>query len=106
MPGHGHLGNRIVECWCCGRNEPNWARGLCGRCYARWQRRGFQGPGPGPERVPYTERAAGHLGGIPQHDSHEAEPAPGAVTARQMAERLGVSVRTVTRYRAALREAS
>jgi hypothetical protein len=94
-----------AECWCCGR-EGTCARGLCVRCYSRWHGRGFQGPGPGPERVPYAEKAAGLIGGIPQHDSHEAEPPSGALTARQMAERIGVSERTVTRYRAALREAS
>jgi hypothetical protein len=83
-----------IECWCCGHDKPHCARGLCKRCYDRWYHRGFTGPGPGPERVPYAEKA------------REYEHVITSLSARRAAEKLGFSARTVTRYRAALREAS
>jgi hypothetical protein len=94
MPSHNHLGRRVAECWCCGRNEYHWARGLCQRCYCRWYHRDFTGPGPGPERIPYAEKA------------REYEHVITSLSARRAAEKLGISARTVTRYRAALRETS
>lgn len=84
----------LDECWCCGRPGLHQARRLCVRCYSRWQGRGFTGPGPGPEWAPQAERAREHARTITQ------------LPARQAAERLGVSPRTVQRYRAALRNAA
>ena len=85
-----------AECWCCGRERPDdgrhTGRGLCARCYARWQGRGFTGPGPGPEWVPQAERAREYAHIIT------------ALSAAQSARALGVSSRTVTRWRKALRQ--
>lgn len=82
----------IVECWCCGRSASHQGRGLCATCYTRWQQKGFAGPGPGPEFQPQTERARDHAAVIT------------ALPARAAAERIGVSARTIVRWRAALRE--
>jgi Homeodomain-like domain len=91
---------RVTECWCCGRDpraassHSRSARGLCYRCYQRWRYRGFTGPGPGPERLPRAEHA------------REYERVITSLSARRAAEQLGISPRTVVRWRAALREAS
>ena len=90
MNGHAC---RPGECWCCGR-DGLWGRGLCQRCYSRWYYHDFTGPGPGLERIPYAEKA------------REYEHVITTLSARRAAERLGVSARTVVRWRAALREAS
>ena len=90
--------SRVTECWCCGRDPatvyPGWhsARGLCGRCYNRWQQRGFTGPGPGPEFMPAAGRA------------RDYEHVITSLSARLAAQELGVSARTVQRWRRALRE--
>lgn len=81
------------ECWCCGRTEPHHGRGLCRRCHKRWQGRGFTGPGPGPEfrsAAQYAREYAHTITSLP---------------ARDAAAELGVTPRTITRWRAALREA-
>jgi transposase-like protein len=87
------------ECWCCGDVRPVICRKrggpLCTRCYSRWQRKGFSGPGPGPKQKP------------PVADSvQEYQAVITSLTARQAAARLGISDRTVQRWRAVLREAS
>lgn len=84
----------VPECWCCGRGACPCARGLCARCYRRWRYHGFAGPGPGPERVPYAERA------------RDYEHIITTLSAREAAGKLGVHPRTIRRLRAALREAS
>lgn len=85
----------LRECWCCGRqNQVNGGRKLCHRCHDRWRRKGFTGPGPGPEFTPVLVRARDHEDTITRLSSRNA----GAV--------LGVSHRTVVRWRRALREAS
>ena len=44
------------------------------------------------------------VGAMRMHDGREAVPFPGILTARQAAERLGVSTRTIQRYKRELRE--
>lgn len=83
----------IIECWCCGRTKQQRARGLCIRCYNRWHRRGFAPPGPGPEFRPAAERAQEYAQVITTFSAAEA----GRV--------LGISARTVVRWRSALRQA-
>jgi hypothetical protein len=86
-------GAPTIECWCCGLAKPHHARGLCRHCYARWQRRGFTGPGPGPEGAAaiFKARECADILSLP---------------ARVAAERLRVTTRTVERWRALLRAAS
>lgn len=81
------------ECWCCGRERtgPYPHRGLCSRCYKRWYRHGFTGAGPGPEREPIDVRALTHATIITR------------LSAREAAARIGVTRRTVCRWRAILR---
>ena len=94
-PASGLPGTRPpAECWCCGHHRPHKGRGLCSTCYSRWNKQGFTGPGPGPEFQPAAERAAEHAATITR------------LPAREAADRLGVSTRTIVRYRRALREAS
>lgn len=85
----------LPECWCCGREDQrHGGRGLCIRCYERWRRRGFSGPGPGPEFTPRLTRARDHLAVIT------------TMSKRDAAAVLGLSTQTIARYRRALRRAS
>ena len=92
MPRHDH--GPLRECWCCGRSGEHWGRGLCCRCYNRWHARNFAGAGPGPEFAPAVDRAREYAHVIT------------ALPAAQAAQKLGISPRTVVRWRRALREAS
>lgn len=85
---------QTIECWACGRDEPHVARKLCKRCYGRWSKRGFSGAGPGPERMWALDQAREH------------EHVVLGLSATQAARKLGVSARTVQRWRAALRAAA
>jgi hypothetical protein len=91
MSGRNH--GPLAECWCCGRPGRHAGRGLCERCYNRWHQHGFAGPGPGPEFIPQAERAREYAHVIT------------TLSARAAGEKLGISARTVQRWRAALREA-
>lgn len=82
----------IDECWCCGREADRSVRGLCWRCYCRWQQKGFTGNGPGPEWSPAIEHAL------------EYQHVITVLSARSAAEKIGVTSRTVQRWRKALRE--
>ena len=84
----------IIGCWCCGRVRPHRARELCHTCYTRWQSRGFTGPGPGPGRTPETERASDYATVIT------------SMSARLAAGRIGVTPRTIVRWRRALERAA
>lgn len=86
----------LAECWCCGSPRVRYLkRGpLCSNCYHRWHRNGFTGPGPGPARPPAAENA--------QEYAHIIT----SLSARRAAEQLGVSSRTIVRWRTALQEAS
>jgi hypothetical protein len=85
----------VIECWCCGQHRPHYARSLCMACWGRWKYRGFTGPGPGPsQKPPITESAREYADLI------------NSMPAWQAAQRLGLSERTIRRWRAALREAS
>lgn len=84
----------LPECWACGRqDQPRGSRGLCVRCYTRWQGRGFAGPGPGLEWASQAQRASDHMRLIT------------TLSARDAAAQIGNSPRTVTRWRKALRKA-
>lgn len=86
-----------AECWACGSGRIYCRlRGpLCQPCYGRWQRKGFRGPGPGPLQKPPTSDSA-----------REYAHVITSLSARQAAIKLGITQRTVQRWRAALREAS
>lgn len=68
------------------------ARGLCAACYNRWFKRGFSAHGPGPLwRQPISVQAAEYAALITTRSAAAA------------AARIGVSERTITRWRAELR---
>lgn len=84
-----------VECRCCGQMKPHSGHGLCGTCYSRWRHEGFAGSGPSsPQVTASAEKARLH------------ETAITRLPTRRAAEQLGVTVRTVQRWRRTLGEAS
>jgi len=88
-----HTQGPLEECWCCGaRPTLHAGRGLCDACYSRWQRRGFTGPGPGPSLKPPAIESAREYAGVIM-----------TMPARKAAGVIGVSERTVERYRRLLR---
>ena len=83
------------ECWACGWIGRTHAKGLCSGCYKRWKKHGFEGMGPGPkEHPPMLDSAEEYLATIT------------SLSASRAGEQLGVTARTIQRWRAALREAS
>lgn len=101
MPGVlaviGPPGNRraVAECASCGRAKPVRGRGLCGGCKTRHRRDGtIKGYG-----WVKADRLAELAALPPLHDGPENVPPPGYITAAQAAERLGVSRRTIERYK-------
>jgi hypothetical protein len=88
----------------CGEPRPphswryGWARGYCGTCYRRWARQGFPrgGPLPPAPRAPRASRAA--------RIEDYTELRSWGVPDTRAAERLGVSTRTVLRYKQQLRQ--
>ena len=88
-------GRPIIECWCCGQMRPRFPRELCEACYRRWCRKGFTGPGPGPSlRLAMAERASDYATVIT------------TLSASKAAGRIGVTPRTITRWRRALERAT
>ncbi len=89
-----------AKCRACGADratapQRRWAcRGLCGACYRRWANHGFPGDGPGALYGPHAPR---HLKdermdafiGLELRD----------LTTAEMCTQLGVTRRTLTRYR-------
>jgi hypothetical protein len=86
---------READCDCCtGTVVPVMAHGdwlLCKRCYDRWKSRAFAPPGPGPGRAWAADSAAEHHRVLLGRTTSQASAV------------LGVSGRTVTRWRLALR---
>lgn len=97
----------MSECANCGEPRPpkggwrkGWACGYCPACYKRWRRHGSPAGGPPPPR-PRAPRAA-RAGRVEDYTDLRSWGIPDS----QAAERLGVSVRTLLRYKRDLREAS
>lgn len=95
-------------------------RGWCGACYTRWREAGRPDSGPPPARVyafPPRARAKARAKAARTRAVHLAERTGGrleavsrltgsGLSAQQISWELGVSSRTVTRYRAVLRKGS
>ncbi len=80
--------------FCVRENVPLTSHGgkkMCRSCYSRWYYRGFQGAGPGPGFSAEAEQACEYAEIITR------------LSAAQAAEKLGVSSRTVVRWRKHLR---
>ena len=89
----------LEPCASCGRPQPerawleNWACGYCGTCYKRWRRHGSppEGPPPPSRRAP----RASHVALLEDY----AELRSWGVQDEEAAQRLGVSPRTIERYK-------
>lgn len=97
---------RTVPCRGCGRNQRNDGDGLCPTCNDRWRAAGRPATVPPPLPVNARVRRSIELRG----DNHQAQLEDFAelteehgVPLEEAARRLGVSLRTVQRYRSELR---
>ena len=97
-------------CVSCGRARPpaawrhSWRQGYCGTCYKRWSRHGFPPGGP-PRPAARTDPRSpwgSRLGRIEDYADLRAWGVPD----EQAAVRLGVSARTLDRYKQAMQETS
>jgi transposase-like protein len=105
----------LDDCWHCKsprEHNPNANRGLCARCYRRWQCHGFAGDAPPDavgnrgeyvigERIGWQRVAldAGVLADFARLDRPEI---PGRTA--ELCRRFGVSRRTLSRWRARLKQ--
>lgn len=82
-----------AECGNCGKDrEPrDGARGWCQKCYRRWTRAGR--PETGPPDPQFARDLKGHL------EDYRQLVFSGVTEVDVLAQRIGVSVRTVKRYR-------
>lgn len=95
----------MSECKACGKPRPprsalrpGWGCGYCNSCYRRWVRQGRPADGPVP-RKPRGPRAD-RIGRIEDY----AELRSWGVADSEAAQRLGVSPRTLQRYKSSQRE--
>ncbi len=91
-----------AKCRACGADratapQRRWAcRGLCGTCYRRWANHGFPGDGPGALYGPHAPR---HLKNDRLLAFIGLELRSPDLTTAEMCTQLGVTRRTLTRYR-------
>jgi hypothetical protein len=98
------------ECAGCGKPRPEnaglrgWRRGWCGACGKRWRRHGKPADGPPPPAPRGNPRApwANRISRIEDYADLRSWGVPDS----EAAERLGVSARTLTRYKQAMQEVS
>ena len=95
----------LAVCRKCVTPEPKqpwqggWRCGYCRRCYTRWMEHGFPASGPPVERVQVTGwRSDGRV-------EDYTELRSWGLTRQEAAARLGVTIRSVLRYEARLRDA-
>ncbi|MFF3665396.1 hypothetical protein [Microtetraspora malaysiensis] len=91
------MSSRVVTCADCHRDRPHHAHGKCYLCYQRPNRpvTGVGSGGPGVTKS--RDVIAAHLEDLAELMTHETDQLV-------IAARLGVSWRTIYRYRARLRE--
>jgi hypothetical protein len=102
-----HPVRKMIVCDCCGKVGRARGHGWRETCFKRWQSRGMPDGGP-PPLMTLEERRAAHRRDWPVSKAENLKRAENLfhfwanASAREIADELGVSVRTVTRYRAEL----
>lgn len=96
----------IITCSNCHRTRPHGGHGWCDTCADRWRSNGRPADGPPPAR-PRAENARGAFAAVAARAharmqvrmENYAELAAAGLNRREAAERLGVSLRSIERYR-------